>query len=74
MYKQLTFWLGIIAALMFLGTIGAFLLYVPVLSVMTVSTTLFGLLLMFVLGIQTGSRRTRTIAQHEQQDLSVEVR
>jgi Na+-driven multidrug efflux pump len=74
MYKQLTFWLGIIAALVFLASLGAFFLYVPVLSVMTVGTTLFGLILMFILGIHTGSRGTQIPQPAEQQNLSIETR
>jgi hypothetical protein len=57
MYRDLTFWLGILIGCLFLASLGAFLLYVPVLSVMEVTTTLLGLIVMFCLGIQTGSRR-----------------
>jgi hypothetical protein len=40
---------------LFLGTIGAFLLYVPLLSLATVVCILGGLILMFGLGMQFGT-------------------
>ena len=46
--------LSVVLAVLFLGIIGAFLLYVPALTVLTVITLLLGLGLMFALGIQTG--------------------
>jgi hypothetical protein len=46
--------LGILLAVLFLGIIGAFLLYVPALTVLTVVTLLLGLGLMFALGMLTG--------------------
>jgi hypothetical protein len=48
--------LGILLAVLFIGVVGAFLLYVPVLTVITVVTLLLGLGLMFALGLLTGSR------------------
>jgi hypothetical protein len=48
--------LSILLALLFLGSVGAFLLYVPALTVFTVVTVLLGLGLMFALGLLTGSR------------------
>jgi hypothetical protein len=53
--------LGILLAVLFLGTVGAFLLYVPALTVFTVVTLLLGLGLMFALGILTG-RRARKVS------------
>jgi hypothetical protein len=53
--------LGILLAILFLGSIGAFFLYVPVLTVFSVVTLLLGLGLMFALGILTG-RRARKIS------------
>ena len=56
MYRQPIFWLGILTALLFAASFGAFLLYVPVLSVMAISSTLLGFILMFALGAQAASR------------------
>ena len=44
------------SATLFLGGIGAFFLLVPVLSIATVMLLLAGLMLMFGLGIQVGTR------------------
>jgi hypothetical protein len=41
---------------LFLGAIGAFFLFVPVLSIATVVWMLMGLMLMFGLGVQVGTR------------------
>jgi hypothetical protein len=41
---------------LFVGSIGAFLLFVPILSIATVFGTVLGLMLMFGLGVQVGSR------------------
>jgi hypothetical protein len=41
---------------MFLGSIGSFLLFVPILSIATVVWAMLGLVLMFGLGVQVGSR------------------
>ena len=46
--------MGILAAVLLLGSIGAFLFYVPALALAVVMSTLVGLLLMFVLGFQSG--------------------
>ena len=59
MKQVLTLWAEILAAVLFLGSMGAFLLYVPVLALAVVMTTLVGLILMFVLGFQVGVRRIR---------------
>lgn len=48
----------ILTALLWLAATAAFLLYVPVLPLMVVVFFLFGLALMFVLGIETGRRIT----------------
>jgi hypothetical protein len=42
-----------------LGSLGAFLLYVPILPLAVVVTLLLSLALMFVLGVQAGRRRIR---------------
>jgi hypothetical protein len=46
--------LSILLAVLFIGTVGAFLLYVPALTVFAVTTVLLGLSLMFALGLLTG--------------------
>jgi hypothetical protein len=48
--------LSILLVILFIGTVGAFLLYVPALTVFTVASVLVGLGLMFALGLATGSR------------------
>jgi hypothetical protein len=48
---------------LFAGAVAAFLLYVPVLSVATVSTVVLALIVMFGLGAHAGGRRIR-IARH----------
>jgi len=59
--KPHMFLIGLVVALgiVFAGTIGAFLLYVPVLTIFSVSAVLFGFLVMFGLGMQAGGRRIR---------------
>ena len=55
MKRDLTLWATeIVAAVLFLGSMGAFLLYVPLLAKAVVVITLLGLILMFVLGFQAG--------------------
>ena len=44
------------SGILFLGAIGAFFLLVPVLSIATVVWMMVGLLLMFGLGVQVGTR------------------
>jgi len=53
--------LGILLAVLFVGSVGAFLLYVPALTLITVITLLLGLGLMFALGMLTG-RRSRKLS------------
>jgi len=48
--------LGILLAVLFIGVVGAFFLYVPVLAVFTAVIMLLGLGLMFALGLLTGRR------------------
>jgi len=52
--------LSILLVILFLGTIGAFLIYVPALTVFTAASVLVGLGLMFALGLATGSRWRRS--------------
>jgi len=42
---------------LFLGSAGAFYLFVPLLSILTVASMLLGLMLMFGLGFQAGTQR-----------------
>jgi hypothetical protein len=51
--------LSFLLAILFIGSLGAFLLYVPTLSVFTTVIMLIGLGLMFALGLQTGRHRRR---------------
>jgi hypothetical protein len=46
--------LSILLAVLFMGTVGAFLIYVPALTVFTVASILIGLGLMFALGLAAG--------------------
>lgn len=59
MKRELTLLLGIFTVGLFLAGLGAFLWYVPLVSVAAIVATLVGMVLMFVLGIQTGARRIR---------------
>lgn len=56
--------LSIILAIIFIATVGAFLLYVPALPMLAVATILLGLVLMFGLGLLTG-RGWRKLARGE---------
>ncbi len=49
---------ALVAALL-LGSIGAFLLYVPILSIAVVISTLLGMTLAFLLGLWAGGTRCR---------------
>jgi hypothetical protein len=53
--------MGILLAVTFLAIVGAFFLYVPALTVVTVAIMIVGLGLMFALGLLTG-RRSRKIS------------
>jgi len=52
-------YLAIFLGVLILGSLGAFLLYVPVLPLVLVVTLLLSLVLMFILGVHTGRRRIR---------------
>jgi hypothetical protein len=52
--------LSVLLAFLFIGTVGAFLLYVPALAIFATVTVLLGLSLMYVLGLMTGSRWRRS--------------
>ena len=62
MKLDITVFLSLLLAILFIGTVGGFLLYVPALSIITVATMLLGLALMFALGLQTG-RRWRKVSR-----------
>jgi hypothetical protein len=51
--------LGILLAALFVGVLGAFLLYVPAMTILTVSPLLLGLGLMFALGMLTGRHQRK---------------
>ncbi len=59
--RYLSIALGVLLGVLVLGTLGAFLLYVPILPFAAVITVLVGLILMFILGVQTGGRRIRIL-------------
>ena len=66
--------LSILLAILFIGTVGAFLFFVPALTVFTVASVLVGLCLMFGLGLATGSRwrkSTRFLHRSIHEDFSV---
>jgi hypothetical protein len=48
--------ISILLAVLFIGTAGAFFLFVPVLGILTAVTLLLGLGLMFALGLIAGTR------------------
>ena len=50
------------AGLLLLGSIGAFFLFVPLLSIAAVVCLLLGLMLMFGLGVQVGTRGNRHLS------------
>jgi len=52
-------YLAIFLGVLILGSLGAFLLYVPVLPLALVVTLLLSLVLVFILGVHTGRRRIR---------------
>ena len=60
MARYLTPALGVILGVLILGSVGAFLLYVPILPFAAVVIILLGLILMFILGVQTGGRGWRS--------------
>jgi hypothetical protein len=70
MKLDLVICMGVLLAALFLGIVGAFLLYVPVLTVLTVVTLLLGLGLMFALGILTG-RRARKLSHFSQRAMPI---
>lgn len=51
--------LSVLLAAVFLGIVGAFLIYVPALTVITASIVILGLGLMFALGLIAGRRRRK---------------
>jgi hypothetical protein len=53
-----------LAGILFLGTLGAFFLFVPLISIASVTLILIGLASMFILGWLAGRRRIRGIFRH----------
>ena len=51
--------LAFIVGILLIGSIAAFLLYVPAFHVLTVSVIVLALVVTFCLGVQTGGRRIR---------------
>jgi hypothetical protein len=56
----------ILLALLLPVSIGAFLLYVPAISLVSVVAVIMALILMFVLGVQAGGRRIR-LGRHREE-------
>ncbi len=54
------------SGVLLLGSFGAFFLMVSMLSIATVVSMLVGLMLMFALGIQVGTREMARISDHTQ--------
>ena len=59
MSRQVTLLAAFFLGVLLLASIGSFLLYVPVLSWLSVTLVLVGMVLMFLLGVQAGARRIR---------------
>jgi hypothetical protein len=57
--KNVERYIAIFLGVLMFGSLGAFLLYVPILPLTVVVTLLLSLVLMFILGVQTGRRRIR---------------
>jgi len=57
--KQMERYLTVFLGVLMLGSLGAFLLYVPVLPFAAVVIVLLSLVWMFILGVQTCRRRIR---------------
>jgi len=53
--------IGILLGILIFGSLGVFFLYVPILPFAAAITILVGLILMFILGVQTGGRRIRIL-------------
>jgi hypothetical protein len=62
MKREITVVMSFLLAVLFIGVVGGFLLYVPALSIITVATMLLGLGFMFALGLQTG-RKWRKVSR-----------
>jgi len=62
MRLQFIFCLSVFLALLFISSVGAFLLYVPTLDLFVTIVIILGLSLMFALGLITGTRWRRMSA------------
>jgi hypothetical protein len=54
--RYLTASVGVLLGVLMFGSLGVFLVYVPILPLAVVVTILLGLILMFMLGVQTGGK------------------
>ena len=59
MSRHVTILVAFFLSAMLLGSIGAFLFYVPAIAWLSVMVVLIGMILMFLLGVQAGARRIR---------------
>jgi hypothetical protein len=59
--RHITIAVGVLLGVLILGSLGAFFLYVPILPVAAAVTIMLALILMFILGVQTGGRRIRVL-------------
>lgn len=59
--RHLTTVLEVLLGILILGSLGTFFLYVPILPVAAAVTIMLALILMFILGVQTGGRRIRVL-------------
>jgi hypothetical protein len=64
MKLDFTVCLGIFLASLFIIVMGAFIFYVPVLTIITGATMILGLALMYALGFVTG-RRERKLSRYQ---------
>jgi uncharacterized membrane protein YedE/YeeE len=59
--RHFTILLGILLGGLILGSFGALFFYVPLLPFAAAVTIMLGMVLMFILGVQTGGRRIRIL-------------
>jgi hypothetical protein len=55
---------AVLLGCLFLGTVGVFLMAVPLLSLVSVILLLLGMMLMFALGLHAGGRRIRILRRN----------
>ena len=59
----------VLLALLLLGSIGAFFLYVPILPTIAVTVILIGLVTMFLLGVRVAQANNLTTLSHHARDM-----